>query len=86
MGGVKTGSKKIILVIKWYEANLKRDFDNITAGVKFICDGMVMAGVIDDDNRQIIQLISHEVLLDRNNPRIEVTVYQQVTPDVTERV
>lgn len=66
--------------IRWFEPTLKRDFDNVAAGVKFILDGMVAAGKIADDSRKFITSISHEVLLDRENPRIEVSVSGCTTP------
>jgi Holliday junction resolvase RusA-like endonuclease len=71
--------KKVAIVIHWYEATMKRDFDNITAGAKFVLDGMVSAALLEDDNREIVKLLVHEVLLDRKRPRVEVTVYEQVT-------
>lgn len=40
-----------------------------------ICDALVKAGLIADDNHKIVQrLDGSEVLLDRDNPRIEVEI------------
>lgn len=39
----------------WYIKNFSRDADNIAAASKYIMDGIVEAGVIDDDNLRIIQ-------------------------------
>lgn len=33
----------------WYHCNKRKDFDNVEFGVKWIKDGMVMAGVIEND-------------------------------------
>lgn len=39
----------------WHIKNLSRDEDNIASARKFICDGLVCAGIIKDDNCRIIQ-------------------------------
>jgi hypothetical protein len=70
--------KRIDLIISWYEPNMKRDKDNIQAGTKFILDGLVAAGIIDNDGWKQIGTIKHDVQLDKNNPRVEV-VLDEVT-------
>ena len=66
--------QRVEIHIAWYEPNLKRDPDNISAGEKFILDGLVAAGVIPNDGQKQIAGITHTYLLDRKNPRVEVTV------------
>jgi len=45
----------ILVDIEWIEPDKRRDPDNIAAGKKFIFDGMVEAGFIDNDGwRQIL--------------------------------
>jgi len=66
--------EKIRLIITWYEPDERRDPDNIAAGEKFICDGLVMAGTIPDDTRRYIKGIQHEFETDRKNPRVEVEI------------
>lgn len=39
----------------WYIKNLDRDEDNLASARKFICDGLVDAGVIENDSCRIIQ-------------------------------
>lgn len=34
----------------WYEENGRRDPDNVAAGVKFVLDGLVKGGLIQDDS------------------------------------
>lgn len=46
--------------ILWYEPNAKRDIDNVAAGIKFILDGIVMAGKLPNDTRKWVKRISHE--------------------------
>lgn len=65
---------RINLTISWYEPNDKRDTDNVHAGVKFILDGLVMAGVLRNDGRKQIAKITHEIFTDKDNPRVEVEI------------
>lgn len=60
--------------IAWYEPNLRRDIDNVTFATKFILDALVQGGYIVDDSQKYINDISHKVLVDKSNPRIEVTL------------
>ena len=58
--------------IRWYERDERRDVDNITFAVKFILDAFVRLSILPDDSRKYVSKIEHEVLIDKNNPRIEV--------------
>lgn len=64
----------IEIIINWYEPNNRRDIDNVTFAVKFILDALVKAGILIDDSRKYVNKVSHEVLTDKENPRIEVTL------------
>lgn len=64
----------IHLKITWYEPNKRRDIDNITFATKFILDSLVKMGIIEDDGQRFVDKIIHEVLIDKNNPRIEVEI------------
>lgn len=66
--------EKIELVITWYEPDKRRDPDNIMAGQKFICDGLVQAGIIPDDSQRYIHGIVHKFRVDPENPRVKVEV------------
>ncbi len=66
--------EKIDLEITWYCKNRRKDKDNIMAGTKFILDGLVMAGVIENDGWRHVGSISHDFKVDRDNPRIEVII------------
>ena len=66
---------KIDIAITFYEKNNSRDPDNIAAGgTKMILDGLVKAGVIENDNRKHINSISHKFETDRLNPRVEIDI------------
>ena len=66
--------EKVKIKITWYEPNMKRDIDNIAAGIKFILDGLVKAGVIKDDNQRYVKSIENIFETDTKNPRIEVQI------------
>lgn len=70
------GYECIKLKISWYEPNRRRDIDNITAGMKFILDGMVKASVIKDDSQRYVKGVEHEFYVDRVNPRVEVEIIE----------
>lgn len=58
--------------VTFYEQNYKRDQDNVMSGLKYICDGLVAAGIIKGDSPRHLRFESVRVEYDRNNPRIEV--------------
>ena len=62
----------INLYIIWYEPNRRRDVDNITFATKFIQDALVKFGILEDDSQKYIVGVFHRVLVDKDNPRIEV--------------
>ena len=70
---------RVDITITWYEPDRRRDPDNITAGQKFILDGLVAGGVIKDDSQRYVNSISHQFEVDRENPRVEIEV-QEVEP------
>lgn len=72
--GTLKGAKRypISLRIVWYEKDARRDIDNITFATKFILDTMVHFQIIQDDSQKYVKSIQHDVLVDKENPRIEV--------------
>jgi len=69
---------KVQLDIEWFEPNKKRDKDNAMAGVKFIWDGLVAKGIILNDTWRYQGDTKHHFEVDRDNPRIEVIVTEEV--------
>ena len=51
-------SYPIDISIEWYQ-NGRKDPDNVSFGIKFILDGMVKAGIIENDGQKQIRNISH---------------------------
>lgn len=67
--------------ITWYEKNSRRDPDNISGfGRKVIFDALQQMGIIDNDGRKQIVSITEFWKIDRQNPRIEITL-TEVPPD-----
>ena len=59
----------------WYERNKKRDKDNISSfGRKVIQDGLVKAGVLENDGWAQIEGFSDEFRVDAKRPRVEVEI------------
>jgi len=57
----------------WYEANARRDVDNISSGQKYVLDGLVAAGVLHDDRRTCVKGIEHHFPEpDPDCPRVEI--------------
>lgn len=71
---IKKKLEKIDLEITWICRNRRKDKDNIMAGTKFILDGLVTAGVIENDGWKQIGDINHKFKVDKHNPRIEVEI------------
>ena len=74
--GVPKGQLKmpVDITCTWMTKNLMKDPDNVSAGIKFILDGLVMAGVLPDDRRKQIGSITHKFGVDKHNPRVEVVL------------
>lgn len=75
----KVDKYPIELKIMWYEPNSRRDIDNITFATKFIQDALVKKGILQNDSQKYISKVSHEVTVDKNNPRVEVEIWIQDT-------
>lgn len=65
--------------INWYRPNRRADKDNVMAGTKFILDGLVAAGKISNDGWDEIGDITHSFYIDKNNPRVEITIKKSKT-------
>ena len=69
----KEMEKPFEIICRWYTKDLRRDTDNVAAGVKFVLDGLKDAGVIMGDSRKWVKKITHEFPEpDKGNPRVEV--------------
>lgn len=67
---------RIFLNIFYYCQNRRRDPDNIAAGKKFIIDGLVEAGVIENDGWDDVVGWTEDFIKDKENPRVEIQIEQ----------
>lgn len=74
MTKIRKQLEKIDLDITWHCKDRMKDKDNIVAGVKFILDGLVKAGVIKGDGWKQVGDINHSFEVDKKNPRIEINI------------
>lgn len=65
---------KARLAFRWYEANKRRDLDNICFAKKFILDALVSNEVIFADSWKGVVGFTDEFFVDKTNPRIEVDI------------
>lgn len=62
----------------WLEKDNRRDPDNVSAfGRKVILDALVRCGVLVDDSRKYIHDFTDIFTTDKNDPRIEVTIWEE---------
>ena len=67
--------KPVKIYYTFYEENRKRDLDNISAFAhKVIQDGLVKGGLLANDGWKNIVGFSDDFFVDKDNPRIEVTI------------
>jgi Holliday junction resolvase RusA-like endonuclease len=67
----------VCVVFYWYESNLRRDIDNISAfGTKVVLDGLVEAKILKGDGQLWVPRIQHYFSVDKNNPRVEVQLLE----------
>lgn len=61
----------------WYERDRRRDKDNVSSfGRKIIQDGLVKAGVLENDGWAHVEGFSDEFRVDSKRPRVEVEILE----------
>lgn len=63
---------KVDINLHWYVKNRRQDKDNIRFAIKFIQDGMMAAGLIENDGWQQIGDYHDTFSVDKENPRVEI--------------
>ena len=53
----------VSLDLTWIETKKKRDPDNVFAAAKFILDGIKVAGIIADDDRDHVASITNQIVV-----------------------
>jgi hypothetical protein len=75
---IKIKFDTVTLIFAWYEANKKRDKDNIAFAKKFILDALQSAGTLTGDGWNQVVGFSDEFYVDKENPRVEITIKKVV--------
>lgn len=58
--------RKVWLHFTWILKSKMKDFDNVSSGIKYILDGLVIAGIIKDDSQKYVgNRLIHEFIIDR---------------------
>lgn len=69
--------EKVSIVYKFYEENKRRDKDNVSSfAKKVINDALQETGILKNDNWECIELMTERFKVDKENPRIEVELYE----------
>ncbi len=58
----------------FYVPNQKKDPDNLVFAKKFILDGLVASGVLENDGWKQVKSFQDTWAVDKENPRVEVTI------------
>ena len=65
---------KARLTFRWYEANKRRDLDNICFAKKFILDALVSNKIIETDGWKGVVGFTDEFFIDKSGYRVEVDI------------
>lgn len=65
---------KVFILYRWVEPNKRRDPSNVAFAKKFIEDALVDIGVIQNDGWKHIYGFADSFSVDKDNPRVEVTI------------
>jgi len=66
--------ERVRIGFRWYCRDRRKDPDNICSAKKFIIDGLVVAGILQDDGWKQVSSFSDDFEIDAVNPRIEVII------------
>lgn len=75
--GIKKVSVPPRFLVTFYRKNKRTEKDNCLSQMKELLDGIVLAGVMDDDRWDNYTDISFTWRLSRNNPRIVVEIIEE---------
>lgn len=65
----------VLIYYRFYEMNRRRDNDNIlSCAAKFVQDSLVKTNVLENDTQKHIHNFYFDTLVDKKNPRIEITI------------
>ena len=73
-GTSRIEGKVDVTVTYYFKTKARHDIDNYTP--KMIMDGLVEAGIIQDDNSDVVVSLTVKLLYDKANPRTEIEIRQ----------
>ena len=62
------------ITMTWHEQHKRRDPDNVAASCKYLLDGMVASGLIENDTYKYIKSIKHNFKYGSEDYRVDVLV------------
>lgn len=62
------------ITYRWFCRDQRKDTDNVAFAKKFINDGLVLVGILENDSRKFVCGFSDEFYIDKDNPRVEVVI------------
>lgn len=65
---------RVRIEFTWYEPNKRRDPDNVVFAKKFILDGLVRAGILENDGWRIVTEFSDKWIVSKSRPRVELFI------------
>lgn len=65
----------VLVSFCWCEKDRRRDADNVAFAKKFILDALVKRQIIEGDDPKHVVGFSDTVQVDKDNPRVVVTIY-----------
>ena len=72
---------KVDMIFKWHVKG-RHDSDNIAFAKKFVLDGMVQAGLLENDNPKCVRHLADYIYRDLKKPQIDyVEVFWEETKD-----
>jgi len=73
---IPTYEQATVQVIHYFRTNRLRDPQDNYAP-KFLMDALVRAGILEDDNGELVKVPTPELLIDKERPRTEVFIWER---------
>lgn len=67
-------TKPVVVRFRWFEKDRRRDRDNIRSAEKYVMDALKHRRRIKNDTQKWVLDSQHEITVDKDNPRVEITI------------
>ena len=78
LNGLQQLKERVKITCNWYRKDKRKDPDNISGGIKFILDGLVKAGLMEDDRMKNISEINHKFFKSDNKKNYVIVELEEV--------